>query len=129
MTITASAFRNDVFISYSHRDRDLVIGEVLRPLRAAQISVAIDSDDFPFGGVAARTMEEAVKNSRHTLAVITANYCESDWSDYEVQLTTLLDPDGSSRRLIPLLFEKIDLPPRLKRLTTRTLRSQRNVDR
>jgi TIR domain len=117
MSDAPPAFSHDVFISYSHRDRDLVVGEVLRPLRAAQLRVVIDRDDFPFGAVAAKTMEEAVKNSCHTLAVVTENYCKSAWSGFELQLTTLLDPSGSSNRLIPLLFDKVELPLSLQRLT------------
>lgn len=112
-----SEFTHDVFISYSHKDRDLVLGEVLRPLKAAQLSVLIDSEDFQFGGVATRSMEEAVKKTRHTLAVVTENYRQSGWSALEVQLALLSDPDGSRRRLIPLLFEPVPLPDLLQRLT------------
>ncbi|MEA3208051.1 MAG: hypothetical protein QOE70_1108 [Chthoniobacter sp.] len=103
-------YTHDVFISYSHNDKNLVLGEVLRPLLAAQLRVLIDSEDFQFGGVAIRSMEDAVKNTRHTLAVVTENYSKSGWSSFEVQLAQLRDPDGSNRRLIPLLFEDVPLP-------------------
>jgi len=59
-------------------------------------------------------MEEAAKNSRHTIAVLTQKRVDSDWSQFEVLITTAIDPIGRLQRLMPLLQENCEIPERLK---------------
>lgn len=111
------AYQYDVFISYSHLDRPWVKDELLPRLEQAGLKVCIDDRDFLYGRASQLNMEEAAKNSRHTLAVVTQNWLSSEWSQFEALITTLKDPMGKAQRLIPLLREDCALPERIQFLT------------
>ena len=113
----AVAYQYDVFISYSHFDRPWVKDELLPRLEQAGLKVCIDDHDFLYGRASQLNMEEAAKNSRHTIAVVTQNWVDSDWSQFEALTTTLKDPVGRARRLIPLLREDCALPERIQFLS------------
>src|SRR5215475_266283 len=96
-------YQYDVFISYSHCDRAWVEDELLPRLEKADLKVCIDYRDFKYGLAIQINMEEAAKNSRHTIAVLTQNWVDSEWSQFEALIATLRDPIGRLQRLIPLL--------------------------
>lgn len=108
-----SDFTYDVFISYSHRDRDWVWNWLLPRLEKAGLKVCLDDRDFEIGVPAIVNMENAVKNSRKTILVMTPNWTGSEWTDFEAILTQTGDPVGRKRRLVPIMLEKCDLPDRL----------------
>src|SRR5262245_10804612 len=113
----------DVFISYSHHDRMWVTDELLPRLENAGLKVCIDYRDFKLGGFVELNMEEAAKQSRHTLAVVTQNWVDSDWSQFEALTATLKDPVGRQQRLIPLLREDCSIPDRIQLRTYADFRS------
>ena len=100
----------DVFLSYSHKDGGWVRDHLVQRLRAEGVKVLIDSDDFVVGEPSVRSMEEAVANSRHTLAVLTPDWARSRWARFE-SLRALSD-----RKLLPLLLEDCEIPPRIRAL-------------
>lgn len=106
-------FTYDVFISYSHNDADWVKTWLLPHLEAAGLRVCIDYRDFEIGVPSIVNMENAVKNSRKTILVMTPNWTGSEWMDFESLLTQTGDPVGRRRRLLPLLLKACDLPDRL----------------
>lgn len=109
--------RYDVFISYSHKDEDWVQNWLLARLEAAGLKVCIDFRDFDLGASALDNMEQAATISNKTLLVMTPNWVASEWSNFEALLTQTQDPAARRRRLIPLMLQKSDLPPRLAMLT------------
>ena len=106
----------DVFISYSHRDKAWVKGELLPRLEAAGLKVCLDDRDFRIGAPIVREMERAVLTSRHTIAVLTPAYLSSAWTDFEALMIATLDPGSQQERLLPLLLEPCDVPIRMKYL-------------
>ena len=62
-------------------------------------------------------IERAVITSRKTLLILTPDYLESSWTEFEALMLQTLDPVNRERRLIPLLKAKCDLPPRIRYLT------------
>jgi tetratricopeptide (TPR) repeat protein len=110
-------FTYDVFISYSHRDADWVQTWLLPRLEAAGLRVCIDDRDFEVGTPSLVNMENAARNSRKTLLVMTPNWALSEWTDFEALLTQTRDPAGRRRRLVPLLLKACDLPDRLSIFT------------
>lgn len=103
----------DVFISYSHADRDWVRQELLPRLEGAGLKACIDSRDFEPGAPRVNEMERAVVTSRKTLLVLTPAYLANAWDEFGNLMLQTLDPAGRKRRLIPLLKEPCDLPPRI----------------
>lgn len=107
----------DVFISYSHKDKQWVTKTLVPRLEQAGLKVCIDSRDFLAGKPALENMAEAISNSRYILLVLTPNWVGSHWTNYEALLSRTSDPDGAKRRTIPLHWKKCDLPEELKILT------------
>lgn len=112
-----SSFTFDVFISYSHHDADWVRSWLLPRLESAGLRVCIDFRDFNVGASSIVNMENAVKNSRKTILVMTPNWTQSEWTDFESLLTQTRDPSGRKRRLVPIMLKACDLPDRLAILT------------
>ena len=110
-------FRYDVFISYSHRNRDWVDGWLVSQLKNAGLKVCIDHEDFEPGAPSITEMERAVLQSRKTVLILTPEYLQSSWAEYENILVQTLDPAAHERRLVPLLFSQCEMPLRLSSLT------------
>lgn len=107
----------DLFVSYSHADREWVAGRLLPLLERAGLRVAVDYRDFAAGLPSIVNMENAVQQSRHILVVLTPRWVGSEWSDFEGILAGTGDPVGRKRKLIPLMRETCEPPPRIRMLT------------
>jgi hypothetical protein len=107
----------DVFISYSSKDGEWVQNTLLPALERAGLRVYIDFRDFEVGTPSLVNMERGVERSRHTLVVLTPNWIDSEWTEFESLLVGTADPAGRRRKLIPLMLEECELPPRIRMLT------------
>ncbi len=110
-------YKYDIFISYSHADKEWGQGELLPRLEKAGLRVCIDFRDFEIGVPSLVNMEQAVDNSRHTLIVLTPAWVKSEWTEFESLLAGTADPAGRRRKLIPLMLDKCQPPPRIAMLT------------
>jgi TIR domain/SEFIR domain/Effector-associated domain 7 len=110
-------YKYDVFISYSSKDRPWVKSTLLIQLENQGLKVCIDYRDFVVGKPSIVNIEQSVLNSRKTLLVMTPNYLDSGWTEFENILLQTLDPSNQQLRLLPLLQQKCKLPLRLSALT------------
>jgi hypothetical protein len=110
-------FTYDVFISYSHKNKDWVWAKLLPCLEGAGLKVLIDYRDFEIGIPSVVNMERAVDRSRHTLLVLTPSWLASEWTDFESLLAGTSDPAARRRRLVPLMLESCNPPQRIAMLT------------
>src|SRR5688572_7182495 len=111
-----SEFEFDVFVSYSHQDRAWV-ELALRPrLISANLSYVIDRDSFEAGVTIDTNMTDAINKSRCILFILTPEWEQSSWSQYEFQISLNLDPSGRKRRLLPLLLRSCNIPQQLTRI-------------
>lgn len=62
-------------------------------------------------------MERAATESRKTIAVLTPDYVDSGWGEFENIMVQTLDPAARDRRLIPLLLAKCEPPLRIRSLS------------
>jgi len=118
----------DVFISYSSQDRKWVRDELLKQLEARGLKACVDLRDFQRGAPTVKEIERALQTSRKTLLILTPAYLESGWTEFETLILQTLDPANRDLRLIPLLKEKCDLPPRIKYLTYVDFTTPEDVD-
>ncbi|MBN1343339.1 MAG: TIR domain-containing protein [Phycisphaerae bacterium] len=109
-------FPHDVFVSYSHHNRKWVRNWLLPRLHEAGLTVCIDVECFDVGAPSMTEMERAVEQSAKTLLVLTPQYLESESCEFEIALAQRLDPAARRRRVLPLLLQKCDLPPRISGL-------------
>jgi hypothetical protein len=106
------SYEYDVFVSYQAKgtDKSWVRKTMLPYLEAKRLRVCIDTR-FPIGVPIITSMERAIQNSRYTLAVLSPNYLESGFSDFESLMSQYFGLEQSKSRLIPILRESCQ--PRL----------------
>jgi hypothetical protein len=110
-------FQYDAFISYSHHDSPWVRNVLLPHLEGEGLRVCIDFRDFELGVPSLANMENAVDRSRKTLLVLTPNWVASQWAAFKALLIQTKDPAGRGRRILPLMVQPCELPPRLQVFT------------
>jgi hypothetical protein len=69
------------------------------------LKVCIDYRDFEAGKMALLNMQDAAKQSKHVVLVLTRNWLNSEWSLFEALVGGTKDPAGLQKKLIPLLCE------------------------
>ncbi|MBN1454271.1 MAG: TIR domain-containing protein [Anaerolineales bacterium] len=113
----ADEYKYDVFISYSHKDEDWVVNTLSPVLENAGLKVCVDFRDFEAGVPSLVNMENAVDESRQTVLVLTPNWVDSEWTDFEAILTQTDDPVGRRKKMIPLMLAECTPPKRIKTIT------------
>ncbi|MEO8658910.1 MAG: toll/interleukin-1 receptor domain-containing protein [Bryobacteraceae bacterium] len=108
---TPRQLRYDVFVSYRHGGED---GEFARRLvvRLEEwgFRVAIDERDFRAEERFLPEIERCIKESRFTVALLSARYLQSGNTEEEALITKVLDMEERKRRLVPLILEKVEMP-------------------
>lgn len=111
-TTPNDVYEYDVFISYLAKDTDKTwVRKTLLPsLESEGLKVAIDSR-FPLGVPLITSMERAIQNSRYTVVILSPNYLENSYGEFENLAAQHLGLEESKYRLIPILREECQ--PRL----------------
>ena len=105
----ADAF--DAFISYRHTEPDRGYAfELLDKLETWGLRAAIDARDFRPNEHFLSEMERCIQSSRYVLCVVTPRYVASDHCVEEAVLSKTLDMSERTRRIVPLIFERVELP-------------------
>lgn len=107
--------KKNFFISYTGVDREWAkwIDWILRD---AGYSTIIDCNDFASGQSFIRRMYEAIENAERTIAVITPDYFNAQYTGPEWEAAFANDPSGQKRLLIPIRVKPFTPP---KFFTTR----------
>jgi hypothetical protein len=107
----AAAPAYDVFISYRHAEPDRTHAQLLlEALESRGLTVAIDVRDFAPNENFLSEMERCIKESRFVLCVVTTSYLDSDHTSEEAIICKTLDMADRRKRLVPLIFERVELP-------------------
>lgn len=117
MTVEEAEYKYDVFISYSSNDKAWVRGEVLERIEQAGLHAFIDFRDFTRGAPGIKECERGVLICRKTLLVLTTDYLESEWCEFENVMAQTLSPANRDLRVIPLLKTPCKKPLRIGALT------------
>ena len=112
-TVLPDGFEYDVFISYRQRepDKGWVRKQLVPQLEALGLRVCVDYRDFRLGAVLIKEMERAVVTSRYTLAVLSPQYLQSNFTEFENLIAEHLGLEVGARRLLMVMRE--DCQPRL----------------
>jgi hypothetical protein len=103
--------RYDAFLSYRHGGDDTNYAlQLLAALEADGYRVAIDERDFLANASFLPEMERCIRESRFTVAVISARYLESGNCEEEAIICKVLDMGDRKRRLIPFVIEPVEMP-------------------
>ncbi len=108
-----TVYKYDVFISHSAKDREFVI-TLASDLAQAGINVWLDQWNIKVGDSFAQAIDEAIKESRFVLMVMSPDYFQSTWTRQEWQYGLANELQEKGIRLIPVLYRDCDIPPMLR---------------
>jgi len=101
----------DAFLSYRHVDPDNAWAKnIAEVLESHNLRVAIDFRDFEPNEHFLSEMERCIKESRFVLCVVSSRYIDSDHCSEEAIISKTLDMSDRRKRLVPLVFERVELP-------------------
>ena len=99
----------DIFISYSSMDSDWVVDQLVNPLESLDppYNLCVHERDFLIGVSISDNMEKAIEESKCTICVISNNWLESDWCQYEFRVAHCMATVKKQSRLLVILKDKI----------------------
>ncbi|XP_060079599.1 toll-like receptor Tollo isoform X1 [Ylistrum balloti] len=101
----------DAFISYSHKDEDFVVRELVPRLEDVdhRFKLCVHYRDFPIGASISETIVSSVECSRRTILVMSENFLKSEWCQYEFQTAHHRVLKDKTNRLIVILLSDVDM--------------------
>ena len=99
----------DAFISYSCKDSDWVIDQLMNPLENLNppYNLCLHERDFLIGVPICDNISKAIEGSKCTICVVSRNWLESDWCQFEFRVAHCLATVEKQIRLIVILKEEI----------------------
>jgi class 3 adenylate cyclase len=97
------SLKEQVFISHSHADRQVVETELLRPLQRLGVRTWYAPDDVQKGSLWTAEIRTALAQCRWMLVVVSKNSCDSDWVRLEVDMAMSLG--HLKGRIIPVRLD------------------------
>jgi hypothetical protein len=102
-------FEWDVFLSHNSKDKPAVRTLASR-LKADGFKVWLDEDVIKPGDSIPSKLMTGLESSRVLLMLLSKNFDDSDWAEYESGVFLFKDPKNKQRRFIPVKLD--DTPPR-----------------
>ena len=119
----------DGFISYRHVEPDRTAAfDLVDRLEATGLRIAIDARDFSPNQHFLSEMERCVRQSRFVLCVVSTAYVQSDHTTEEAIISKTVDLAERTKRLVPLIYERVELPLWLHGLVGIDFTSEARVD-
>jgi len=115
-----------VFLSYSRKDQAFV-EELYRRLTRDGVECFFDKKSIKWGANFVLALEKGIDDCEIVVAVLSPDFCKSEWANVERTAAMVKDPAALRRRIRPLLRRPCDdLPPFLQTanhidVTTETL--------
>ena len=110
----------DGFISYSSKDTDWVVQILYKKLsEEMKINICIHDKDFIPGRSIANEILRCIDQSRKVIFVVTRNFLESDWGNYELEMARIHAFRSGRSGLLLILKDELlidEMPDLLKRM-------------
>ena len=103
----------DVFLSHSAKDREFV-SSLATDLMEAGLHVWLDQWNIRPGDSFAEAIDQALKQSRFLVIVMSPDYFQSVWAQQEWHSALATEFEGGGVKLIPLLYRDCEIPPMLR---------------
>jgi hypothetical protein len=103
----------DIFLGHSAKDREFVV-RLASDLTSVGLRVWLDQWNIRPGDSFAEAIEQALKESRFLLIVMSPDYFQSVWTQQEWRYALSDEIHGGGIRLIPLLYRDCEIPLMLR---------------
>lgn len=102
-------FEYDVFLSYSHQDKEIV-HKLAKRMKKDGMSVWLDIWEIEPGDPISMKIQHGVEKSRTMVMCMSPDYFKSEWGRLEHHSMLFRDPTNAQRRFLPLLIRDCQLP-------------------
>jgi hypothetical protein len=103
-----------VFVSYSHRQGEWVLGRLVPCLKAAGLEVLVDRERFRAGRPVAAEIATWQGRAEHHVLVLSPSYLASSYCREELQRALALDPSLGNGLAVPVLREDCPIPAEIR---------------
>ncbi|KAK9693054.1 Leucine rich repeat [Popillia japonica] len=100
----------DAFLSYSHKDEEFVINELLPQLEHCRnpYKLCIHVRDWVVGEFITKQIMDSVDQSRRTIVILSPHFLQSEWATMEFRTAHTQAMKEGRNRLIVILYGDID---------------------
>ena len=95
----------DVFISHASKDKLKYVENLVRNIKAKGISVFYDSESISWGDSIREELDKGLSNCRFAVVVISKNYFERPWTEYELQALLNRQNREGKKIILPILYK------------------------
>lgn len=93
----------DVFISHASEDKDSIVREIAFRLEQLGVRVWYDEFSLRLGDSLSRSIDQGLLDSDFGLVIISQNFLNKRWTDYEYR-SLLAKEDGGKKVLLPIWY-------------------------
>src|SRR5262245_61828890 len=106
---------NNVFISHSHRDKEIV-RKLATDLREQGVKTWVDEMEIRVGDSIVERIDEGLRQADYILVVLSRDSISSTWVRREIAGAIARDPSAASRSLIPVIIDPIEVPAEIRHI-------------
>lgn len=101
---------SSIFLSHSSLDKPFV-RKLAADLRSKGFFVWLDEAEIKLGDSLIKKISEGIEQVEYVGVVISKNSIDSEWFNREVEIALNQEISGKKVKILPLLLEKVNMPP------------------
>jgi hypothetical protein len=95
----------DVFISHASEDKDTVVRQLADTLEKLKVKIWFDEFSLKVGDSLSKSIDDGLQKSKFGIVVISKNFLEKRWTDYEYR--SLLSKEDNGKKIILPIWHEI----------------------
>lgn len=95
----------DVFISHASEDKDTVVRQLAATLEKLKVKIWFDEFSLKVGDSLSKSIDDGLQKSKFGIVVISKNFLEKRWTDYEYR--SLLSKEDNGKKVILPIWHDI----------------------
>ncbi len=95
----------DVFISHASEDKDTVVRQLADALEKMKVKIWFDEFSLKIGDSLSKSIDDGLQKSKFGIVVISKNFLEKHWTDYEYR--SLLSKEENGKKVILPIWHNI----------------------